>query len=57
MDAHAIPRVAEVREIAAAIVFAAGPNAFLTGSVVDVNDSPRECCGGIRRNNGLKVGA
>lgn len=38
MESHAIQRFAEVEEVAAAIVFLAGPDAgFITGSVVDVN--------------------
>lgn len=37
-QAHAIPRVAALTEVAAAIVFLAGPDAaFITGSVIDVN--------------------
>ena len=35
---HAIPRLAKVEEVAAAIVFLAGPDAgFITGSIIDVN--------------------
>jgi NAD(P)-dependent dehydrogenase (short-subunit alcohol dehydrogenase family) len=38
MESHAIPRFAELSEVAAAIVFLAGPNAgFITGSIIDVN--------------------
>lgn len=38
MESHAIRRYADVDEVAAAIVFLAGPEAaFITGSVVDVN--------------------
>lgn len=38
MESHAIHRYATVEEVAAAIVFLAGPDAgFITGSVVDVN--------------------
>lgn len=38
LESHAIPRFAEVDEVAAAIVFLAGPAAgFITGSVIDVN--------------------
>lgn len=38
MQSHAIGRFAEVGEVAAAIVFLAGPDAaFITGSVIDVN--------------------
>jgi NAD(P)-dependent dehydrogenase (short-subunit alcohol dehydrogenase family) len=38
MESHAIQRFAEVREVAAAIVFLAGPDAaFITGSIIDVN--------------------
>lgn len=38
MDSHAIPRFAELSEVAAAMVFLAGPQAgFITGSVIDVN--------------------
>ncbi len=38
MESHAIQRFAEVGEVAAAIVFLAGPDAgFITGSVIDVN--------------------
>ncbi len=38
MESHAIHRYAAVEEVAAAIVFLAGPDAgFITGSVVDVN--------------------
>ncbi len=38
MESHAIQRYAAVEEVAAAIVFLAGPDAgFITGSVVDVN--------------------
>lgn len=38
MDSHAIPRFAALREVTAAIVFLAGPDAgFITGSVIDVN--------------------
>lgn len=37
-ESHAIHRFAEVREVAAAVVFLAGPDAgFITGSVIDVN--------------------
>jgi NAD(P)-dependent dehydrogenase (short-subunit alcohol dehydrogenase family) len=37
-QAHAIPRVAALSEVAAAIVFLAGPDAgFITGSIIDVN--------------------
>ncbi|GAB7524564.1 SDR family NAD(P)-dependent oxidoreductase [Paraburkholderia sp. 2C] len=37
-QAHAIPRVAALGEVAAAIVFLAGPDAaFITGSIIDVN--------------------
>lgn len=38
MESHAIQRFATVEEVAAAIVFLAGPDAaFITGSVIDVN--------------------
>ncbi len=38
MESHAIQRFAAVEEVAAAIVFLAGPDAgFITGTVVDVN--------------------
>jgi NAD(P)-dependent dehydrogenase (short-subunit alcohol dehydrogenase family) len=38
MESHAIHRLAGVDEVAAAIVFLAGPDAgFITGSVIDVN--------------------
>ncbi|CAN7746025.1 SDR family oxidoreductase [Paraburkholderia hospita] len=38
MDSHAIRRMARVEEVAAAIVFLAGPDAaYITGSVIDVN--------------------
>jgi NAD(P)-dependent dehydrogenase (short-subunit alcohol dehydrogenase family) len=38
MESHAIQRFAEVREVAAAIVFLAGPEAaFITGSIIDAN--------------------
>lgn len=38
MESHAIQRYAAVEEVAAAIVFLAGPDAgFITGSVIDVN--------------------
>ncbi|OSI67407.1 oxidoreductase [Bradyrhizobium canariense] len=38
MESHAIQRYAELREVAAAIVFLAGPDAgFITGSIIDVN--------------------
>lgn len=38
LDSHAIPRFAELSEVAAAIVFLAGPDAgFITGTVIDVN--------------------
>ena len=38
MESHAIQRFAGVREVAAAIVFLAGPEAaFITGSIIDVN--------------------
>ncbi len=38
LESHAIHRFAQVGEVAAAIVFLAGPDAgFITGSVVDVN--------------------
>lgn len=38
MDSHAIHRFAKVEEVAAAIVFLAGPDAgYITGSVIDVN--------------------
>jgi len=38
MDTHAIGRIATVEEVAAAIVFLAGPDAgYITGSVMDVN--------------------
>jgi NAD(P)-dependent dehydrogenase (short-subunit alcohol dehydrogenase family) len=38
MESHAIQRFAEVSEVAAAIVFLAGPDAgFITGSIIDVN--------------------
>jgi NAD(P)-dependent dehydrogenase (short-subunit alcohol dehydrogenase family) len=38
MDTHAIRRMAKVEEVAAAIVFLAGPKAgYITGSVIDVN--------------------
>ncbi len=38
MESHAIHRHAEVSEVAAAVVFLAGPDAgFITGSVLDVN--------------------
>lgn len=38
LESHAIPRFAELGEVAAAVVFLAGPDAgFITGSVVDVN--------------------
>lgn len=37
-QAHAIPRVAALNEVAAAIAFLAGPDAaFITGSIIDVN--------------------
>jgi NAD(P)-dependent dehydrogenase (short-subunit alcohol dehydrogenase family) len=37
-SSHAIPRVAKLEEVAAAIVFLAGPDAgFITGSIIDVN--------------------
>lgn len=37
-QAHAMPRVAALSEVAAAIVFLAGPDAgFITGSIIDVN--------------------
>lgn len=37
-QAHAIPRVAALSEVAAAIVFLAGPDTgFVTGSIIDVN--------------------
>lgn len=38
MESHAIQRFAEVSEVAAAVVFLAGPEAgFITGSIIDVN--------------------
>ena len=38
MESHAIHRYAKVEEVAAAIIFLAGPDAgFITGSVIDVN--------------------
>jgi NAD(P)-dependent dehydrogenase (short-subunit alcohol dehydrogenase family) len=38
MESHAIRRFADVEEVAAAIVFLAGPAAgFITGSIIDVN--------------------
>jgi NAD(P)-dependent dehydrogenase (short-subunit alcohol dehydrogenase family) len=38
MESHAIQRYAELSEVAAAIVFLAGPNAgYITGSIMDVN--------------------
>jgi NAD(P)-dependent dehydrogenase (short-subunit alcohol dehydrogenase family) len=38
MESHAIQRFAELEEVAAAVVFLAGPDAaFITGSVIDVN--------------------
>jgi len=38
MESHAIQRFAELSEVAAAIVFLAGPDAgFITGSIIDVN--------------------
>ena len=38
MESHAIHRYAELGEVAAAIVFLAGPDAgFITGSIIDVN--------------------
>ena len=38
MEAHAIHRLARVEEVAAAIVFLAGPDAgYITGSIIDVN--------------------
>jgi NAD(P)-dependent dehydrogenase (short-subunit alcohol dehydrogenase family) len=38
METHAISRIATVEEVAAAIVFLAGPDAgYITGSVIDVN--------------------
>ncbi len=38
MESHAIHRFAELSEVAAAVVFLAGPDAgFITGSVIDVN--------------------
>ncbi|PKR55012.1 SDR family NAD(P)-dependent oxidoreductase [Thalassospira marina] len=38
LQSHAIPRFAEVGEVAAAITFLAGPDAaFITGTVIDVN--------------------
>ncbi len=38
MESHAIHRYAAVEEVAAAIVFLAGPDAgFITGSIIDVN--------------------
>ncbi|WP_186270270.1 SDR family NAD(P)-dependent oxidoreductase [Burkholderia gladioli] len=38
LDSHAIRRIAELDEVAAAIVFLAGPDAgYITGSVIDVN--------------------
>jgi NAD(P)-dependent dehydrogenase (short-subunit alcohol dehydrogenase family) len=37
-SSHAIPRIAKLEEVAAAIVFLAGPDAgFITGSIIDVN--------------------
>ncbi|MGY6770465.1 MULTISPECIES: SDR family oxidoreductase [Komagataeibacter] len=37
MESHAIQRFAKVDEVAAAIVFLAGPDAgFITGSIIDV---------------------
>jgi len=38
LQAHAIPRIVRLEEVAAAIVFLAGPDAgFISGSVLDVN--------------------
>lgn len=38
MESHAIQRFAELSEVAAAVVFLAGPNAgFTTGAIIDVN--------------------
>jgi NAD(P)-dependent dehydrogenase (short-subunit alcohol dehydrogenase family) len=38
MESHAIPRYAELSEVAGAVVFLAGPHGgFTTGSVIDVN--------------------
>ncbi|MEJ1978649.1 MAG: SDR family oxidoreductase [Acetobacteraceae bacterium] len=38
MESRAIPRFAKVEEVAAAIVFLAGPDAgYITGSIIDVN--------------------
>jgi NAD(P)-dependent dehydrogenase (short-subunit alcohol dehydrogenase family) len=38
MQSHAIARVATVEEVAAAVVFLAGPDAgYITGSVIDIN--------------------
>lgn len=38
MESHAIHRFAELSEVAAAVVFLAGPDAgFITGSIIDVN--------------------
>jgi NAD(P)-dependent dehydrogenase (short-subunit alcohol dehydrogenase family) len=38
LESHAIQRYAELSEVAAAIVFLAGPDAgFITGSIIDVN--------------------
>ena len=38
MDAHAVRRIATVEEVAAGVVYLAGPNAgYITGSVLDIN--------------------
>jgi NAD(P)-dependent dehydrogenase (short-subunit alcohol dehydrogenase family) len=38
IEAHAIPRIATVEEVAAAIAFLAGPDAgYITGAVLDIN--------------------
>lgn len=36
LESHAIQRYAELSEVAAAIVFLAGPDALITGSIIDV---------------------